>query len=69
MAENQCSTALAAIFKQQALQKEIMSLRDEDGNIQTAWEEIVDTAKHHFVRLFGIDTPPCETAMQEVLDA
>lgn len=63
MVENQCSTTLAATFKQQALQKEILSLKDEVGNIQTAWEEVAKMARRHFMRLFGMDSPPYEVAM------
>lgn len=67
LTNTQCLPALAATFRQQAIQKEITSLKDEDGIVQTAWKEISETTRRHFVRLFGIDTPPCEAAMEEVL--
>lgn len=53
MVEGQCSTTLATTFKTHAMQKEIQSLKDEMGTIQTAWKEITDIARRHFIALVG----------------
>lgn len=67
--DNLCSTALAATFKQQAQQNEILSLWDEEGNIQTAWEELVGTTRRHFQNLFGTEDSLSEEDIQQVLEA
>lgn len=50
LSNSQCLPAPATTFRQQASQKEINSLKDEDGIVQTAWKEISETTKMSFCK-------------------
>lgn len=56
-------------FKQQAIQRDIHAMRDQDGNIRNTWEGIGDMMRSHFVSLLGTEVLPDEDALHEVLEA
>lgn len=62
-------TYICASFKQQAVQKDIAKLQDEDGNVKTAWTDLANIANTLFTKLLGTLTVPDEEALQQVLRA
>lgn len=51
------------------MHKDINKLKDEMGEVQTEWEDIIEVAQRHFTRLIGATALLSEEALERVLKA
>lgn len=69
LTEGTCSPHICTSFKQISVQKEISSLKDADGCVKTAWEDLANITRNHFINLLGRSNSQSEVAIQKVLAA
>lgn len=63
-----CASHIFSSFKQHAIQKDISKLMNDVGEVKTAWEDLANIARQHFIKLVGTPSQVLVATLEEVLN-